>query len=170
MLNHTDVVEERGTSNYGELIQPPRPIADLPLIDPLNDAADYKLHGKWNLVYVTDVCEQVCRDNLYRMRQIHVGTDKYSLRVQRVLFMKNQTAEQLKQDLEEYAGQRVVAPENKETFLTLFTLNKDDQPLMKNRLYIVDPMGNLMMSYAPDAPPNGILKDIKKLLKASRIG
>ena len=38
------------------------------------------------------------------------------------------------------------------------------------RIYVVDPLGNLMMSYAADAPANWLILDIKKLLKLSHIG
>jgi cytochrome oxidase Cu insertion factor (SCO1/SenC/PrrC family) len=38
------------------------------------------------------------------------------------------------------------------------------------RVYIIDPLGNLMMYYPPDADPSGMLKDLKKLLKYSKIG
>lgn len=38
------------------------------------------------------------------------------------------------------------------------------------RIYVVDPLGNLMMSYARTAEPKGLLEDLKKLLKYSRIG
>src|SRR5690606_32728026 len=38
------------------------------------------------------------------------------------------------------------------------------------RIYIIDPLGNLMMSYAPDAPHKALLEDMKKLLKLSHIG
>jgi hypothetical protein len=38
------------------------------------------------------------------------------------------------------------------------------------RVYYVDPLGNLMMYYTPDADPTGMLKDLARLLKASRIG
>jgi hypothetical protein len=38
------------------------------------------------------------------------------------------------------------------------------------RIYIVDPLGNLMMSYAPHAPQKALLEDLKKLLKLSHIG
>jgi hypothetical protein len=38
------------------------------------------------------------------------------------------------------------------------------------RIYIVDPLGNLMMSYGPSSEPKGLLEDLKKLLKLSHIG
>ena len=37
-------------------------------------------------------------------------------------------------------------------------------------IYIVDPLGNLMMRHAPAGAPKGLLEDLKKLLKLSRIG
>jgi hypothetical protein len=38
------------------------------------------------------------------------------------------------------------------------------------RVYLIDPLGNLMMSYAGDAAPKGILEDMKRLLRLSSIG
>jgi cytochrome oxidase Cu insertion factor (SCO1/SenC/PrrC family) len=38
------------------------------------------------------------------------------------------------------------------------------------RVYIIDPLGNLMMYYPPGAEPGGMLKDLQKLLKYSQIG
>jgi len=38
------------------------------------------------------------------------------------------------------------------------------------RIYLVDPLGNLMMSYPGDAPPKSILTDLERLLKLSHIG
>jgi hypothetical protein len=38
------------------------------------------------------------------------------------------------------------------------------------RIYLIDPLGNLMMSYAPGAKPKGLLEDMKRLLRLSQIG
>jgi len=43
------------------------------------------------------------------------------------------------------------------------------QPL-QNAIYLVDPLGNLMMRFPPDLEPKSLLKDLKHLLKVSRIG
>jgi len=37
-------------------------------------------------------------------------------------------------------------------------------------LYMVDPLGHLMMRYPPDFDPNRLKKDLAKLLRASRVG
>jgi cytochrome oxidase Cu insertion factor (SCO1/SenC/PrrC family) len=43
-------------------------------------------------------------------------------------------------------------------------------PRTSDRLYLVDPLGNLLMSYPPDAPPRALLDDLERLLKLSHIG
>ena len=37
-------------------------------------------------------------------------------------------------------------------------------------VYVVDPLGNLMMSYDARQDPRGLLEDLKKLLRLSHIG
>ena len=171
LVSQDQVLESRGSTNHGELITPPRPIDNLQLLDPVA-GQDYQLHGKWNLVYVADVCDEPCKESLYRMRQIHIAMDKHSLRVQRVLLMTHADVESLMPWLNEYAGQRVITEPglDKDLLLSRFELKAGDRPLREHRLYIIDPLGNLMMSYEPEIDPRGIMKDLKKLLKASRIG
>ena len=39
-----------------------------------------------------------------------------------------------------------------------------------HRVYLIDPLGNAMMFYAPDARSKGMLEDMKRLLRLSSIG
>jgi hypothetical protein len=41
---------------------------------------------------------------------------------------------------------------------------------LADHIYIVDPLGNLVLRYARDADPAGIIKDLTRLIKTSRIG
>ncbi|MFT5395111.1 MAG: hypothetical protein ACI85N_000292 [Gammaproteobacteria bacterium] len=172
VFNYTDFLEMRGMSNKGDLIEPARPLGDLALIDPLNDERKDSLFGEWNLVYVTATCDKQCMDNVYLMRQIHASMDKHSLRVQKVLLLTNQSASELKEKLVEFKGQQVINAGliNINEMIEKFRLNEADDPLKMNRIYIVDPLGNLMMSYEPNVNPRDIYKDLKKLLRGSRIG
>ena len=43
-------------------------------------------------------------------------------------------------------------------------------PAAPDRVYLIDPLGNLMMFYAVDARPKGMLEDLKKLLRLSHVG
>ena len=42
--------------------------------------------------------------------------------------------------------------------------------LNSHRVYLIDPLGNLMMFYAADVKPKGMLEDMKRLLRLSSIG
>jgi hypothetical protein len=172
VFNYTDYIEARGQSNKGELVEPPRSLGDLKLVDPFNDERKDSLFGKWTLIYVTDNCDKACMDNVYRMRQIHAAMDKHSLRVQKVLLLTEQSFSDLKEKLVEFRGQQIIDTDmiDINELLNKFQLNESYNILGAHRIYIVDPLGNLMMSYKPDANPRDIYKDLKKLLRGSRIG
>jgi hypothetical protein len=172
VFNYTDFLEMRGMSNKGDLIIPPKTLDDLSLIDPLDNKRNDSLYGKWTMAYISETCDKKCMDNVYRMRQIHLAMDKHSLRVQKVLFLIDQSPNELKESLINFKGQQVVDSKglNLDDLLSNFKLNNSDNPIDANRLYIIDPLGNLMMSFSPDANPRDIYKDLKKLLRNSRIG
>ena len=47
----------------------------------------------------------------------------------------------------------------------------DAAPARTVVIYVIDPLGNLMMRHAPQPPPaKGLLEDLRKLLKLSHIG
>ena len=172
VFNYTDYLEMRGTSNRGELIQPPRQLGDLALIDPFDEERKDSLFNKWSLVYIAYSCDETCMESVYLIRQIHARMDKHSLRVQRVLLLTTESNEALKGKLSDYAGQQLINNEtiNVEEVVNKFKLTDSDKPLSANRIYIVDPVGNLMMNYKPGTNPGDIYKDLKKLLRGSRIG
>jgi hypothetical protein len=41
---------------------------------------------------------------------------------------------------------------------------------VSGRVYLIDPIGNLVLSYAPDADPTGMRKDLARLLRLSQVG
>ena len=172
IFNHTNFLEARGTSNYGTLISPPVLLENYSLTDPNNLDREDALYGKWSMIFVAETCEKVCMENVYRMRQIHIGIGKHSLRVQKVLFLTEQNLNELSELLVNYRGQKVMRVETSAqgVLLNKFSLDNTVNPIKSGYIYISDPLGNLMMSYPADINPQGILKDLKKLLRASRIG
>ena len=108
VFNHTNFLESRGASNYGQIITPPIQLEDLSLIDPLNAERNNTLYGKWSMIYVAESCDDICMQNVYRMRQIHMGVGKHSLRVQKVLFLTNQNVEELSSLFINFKGQQVI--------------------------------------------------------------
>ena len=175
LFNYTDMGKNHRAGEHGTLVVPPRPVPDWELTNlPDETGADKRLHGKWSLVYpLNGKCREACGRNLYKMRQLRLATGKYAQRVQRVMLVVNNDRHALtRAQLLDYPGQLLLFPENvdNETLLRLFRLSAGDQPFDHDRLYLVDPLGNLMMSYAAATEPEGIIKDLKRLLKYSRIG
>ena len=124
------------------------------------------------MIYVAELCDDICMQNVYRMRQIHMGMGKHSLRVQKVLFLIDQDLDELSSLLANYKGQQVINTNSVDTDILLEKFRIEgvkDLPRFQ-RIYISDPLGNLMISYPPNINPKGILKDLKKLLRTSRIG
>ena len=173
LINFTDIVETHSKDNHGDLIIPPRPLPNIKLIDPLSETNRGQLHGKWSMLYITDSsCDQICIENLYRMRQIRLATGKHYKRIQRVLLIQQGNISSLVQIFKDYSGQWLMTTDymNMKKLLDNFRFEKNENPAVKHRLYLVDPLGNLMMRYSPDVNPAGIIKDLNRLLRASRIG
>lgn len=161
------------SASHGDLITPPRPLPDANLYNPVFPDTQYTLYGKWSLVSLSaNSCDNMCLENMYRMRQIQMAAGRYSRRVQRLVLIKNTTlAEMLAGQLQDYRGQLSLDIDAvDEKFIHAFRINEDEDLFSQGRLYIIDPLGNLMMSYPHDADPIGIIKDLKRLLKLSMIG
>jgi len=156
-----------GSTNHGELLDPPRPLPSAPLTSVSGAPFDAGLSsGKWSLVYVGDgACDPRCREALTLMRQTRLALNDDLSRVQRVFLAAGACCDSGYLDAE-HAGLIVARTDSAAGEAML----KEFPDVRGGRIYIVDPLGNLMMSYAPDAPPKGLLEDLKKLLKLSRIG
>ncbi|MYH68712.1 MAG: hypothetical protein F4147_00870 [Gammaproteobacteria bacterium] len=171
-FNYTDLGKQRSTGEHGTLIAPPRPLPAWDLLE--QGGTTTPLHGKWTLVYpLNGKCREACLQNLYRMRQLRLATGKYADRVQRAVLVVNRDRNAVTvEQLQDYPGQLTLFPENMDgdVLRSLFELSAGDRPFAEERLYLVDPLGNLMMSYARTADPKGIIKDLTRLLKYSRTG
>jgi hypothetical protein len=157
------------TVNHGELITPVRPLPAIQLQPAIaTDAAPAELfQHKWSLVYVGDgQCDAACRESLYVMRQTRLSLNSEMGRVERVFLA---TAHCCARDFltHEYPGVRVLDASGAAAVpvLSVFPAGQREQSL-----FIVDPLGNLMMSYDVRQNPKGLLQDLKKLLSLSHIG
>ncbi|MEK7223933.1 MAG: SCO family protein [Pseudomonadota bacterium] len=160
---------------HGELVQPARPVADaaLALLDgkPMRFS---ELRGKWTLVtFSAAECLSPCERNLVKMRQVIAAQGKEAERVQSMLIVKDaRTRDWLNYAIKDYPGMRIVtgAAEAVAALAREFTLPAGSPLDNLNRIYLVDPLGNLMMSYPADADPTGMRKDLARLLRISQIG
>jgi hypothetical protein len=153
-----------GHTNHGELFEPPRHLPAPAAHDGQPPAA---FAGHWSLVYVGDgACEADCRAALHMMRQTHAALGRLAPRVQEILLAGPGCCDR------EYLGREHPAlrpldasgPEDA-ALLAAFPAAR-----LRHGIFIVDPLGNLIMSYDSGQDPRGLLQDLKKLLELSHIG
>ena len=155
----------QGTSQ-GELVTPPKPVV-LPggLLDAQGDPLDtHLLRDKWSMVYVSAECEEVCKQRLHIMRQLHASMAKDSNRIQRILLTHDTNLQSLRAD---YPDLIVIdQPSGSVHDLSRYFQEKPGD----TRIYLVDPLANLMMSFPETVEPKAIRKDLVRLLKAAWAG
>ncbi|HHX8465308.1 TPA: cytochrome oxidase biogenesis cluster protein [Vibrio diabolicus] len=143
---------QSGVTNIGVLVEP------YTTLELLGQESPLKKH-RWQLAYVLpNECTEQCRQQLYLLQQSHVALGKYQERVVPVLWQT------------ELSGTVDVS-------MTTMQMNQSVTAKVKpGQMLIVDPLGQLVMSYSPK--PNedlvsfnkGMLADLRKLLKLSRVG
>jgi hypothetical protein len=138
-------------SNYGTLL-PPRPVP-LP--------ASSALKGKWVLVqFDAGACDAACERKLYFMRQVRRAQGREMPRVAR-LWLVTDGATPAPALLTAIEG-TVVAPAGAAAWPA--------EGAVTDHIYLVDPLGNLMMRFPRDPDPARVIKDLNRLLKASSFG
>lgn len=156
-----------GSTNHGDLIDPARPLPELELLDTTGAKLGADVwHGKWTLVYVGDgQCDAQCREALTLTRQTRLALGDDMARIQRMFLVTAHCCDQAYLEAEQ-PGLVTVRIDNEAGGKLLAAFPAP----AAGRIYIVDPLGNLMMSHAPEALSRGLLEDLKKLLKLSHIG
>ncbi|MBI1731730.1 MAG: hypothetical protein HYR49_03040 [Gammaproteobacteria bacterium] len=165
----------RGTGgSHGRLVVPPRPLPAAALYDITGAQSDAALRQRWTLLFlVPESCEKRCLEMLLQMRQLRYALGRDAHRVQRALVVYGKFPPDLPERVRrDFPGQLLLAGS------TLdgddpghsFVLGDSDNPLAADRLYLVDPLGNLMLAYPSGADPVGIIKDLRRLLRYSGAG
>ncbi len=159
-----------GGISLGELVNPPRFISvykELRSSDekPLPDDFWKK---KWSLVYVAGECQQKCLGKLHDLRQLHVSLYKDIARAQRVLITTSQDLSVIKRDYPDL----IIINHPAHTVASLVSefRVKNENPINANRVYLVDSLGYLMMSYPESLPLANMRKDVTRLLRYSWAG
>ena len=141
----------RRAANYGELIEPRA------LDGPLG-----ALRGKWVLVtFDAASCVAACERKLYVVRQARLALGKDAGRIERLWLLTGggQPSAQLLGAIE---GAHV-APASPD-------LERAFGPDVAAHIYLVDPLGNLMMRFPAVPDPSRLIKDLERLMKYSSVG
>lgn len=148
--------------NHGELIEPV-PLAGVSLPRSSGDGFAFsELNGRWTFVSIDDAaCDDYCLRKLYLMRQIRLTQGKDAARIERLWLVRdgNRPAQQT---LAEYDGMRAIVLSESQ-LMHLFPSADSRQ----DYIYLIDPIGNLMMRFPHDVDPSAMKKDIAKLLRVS---
>lgn len=156
-------------SVHGTLIDPARPLE--PFEVSLSDGERYTLddlRGHWTLVHrIGASCDTACRRRLHDTRQVRAALGEDRIRVARVATAANG------RDTPGLAAVLDAHPR-----LSVLRVAADG-PLAgqmpadgagSGTVFVVDPLGNLMLRFGPGVAAEGMLDDLEKLLKLSRIG
>lgn len=162
------VAPPSGRTNYGELVLPQRPAPKLALqrLDGTPFQID-ELRGRWLLLHAdSSACPKVCEEKLWKMRQVRLTTGKDRDRVERVMLLLDDAPVDTRL-LREFEGTVFVRADR--AALQPWLEPSGATPL-EAPIWIVDPLGNLMMRWPADADPNRMKRDLSRLLRASRVG
>jgi hypothetical protein len=163
------VIKPTGRTNYGALLDPrqhPIPALGATALDG-KPAALEQFKGKWIMLQVAPGdCQQVCKDQLVAMRQLRLMQGKGMERIERVwLITDDAPLDTMLMKVVDGTRYLRVKPALVQAWLPV-----EQGGDVTDHVYLIDPLGNLMMRFPKDAEPNKVTKDIGKLLKASAIG
>lgn len=182
-------VKPEGRVNYGDFVEPQVTLNTLPITPvltpkgesafmvlqsqtkapkPLQQLGDWD--GRWLMLHIGPAaCHEACRQELWLTRQIRLTTGRERERVERLWILTD-----------EGTPDPAIIAEHEGLWVVRLGKRADQDVLVENwlsvatrsssNIWLVDPLGNLMMRFPDNPDPNGIKKDINRLLKASRIG
>ncbi|GAB3628651.1 cytochrome C oxidase subunit I [Pandoraea terrae] len=158
-----------GTSAYGQLIEPQRPIpAGLMVRDESGQPVPLAhMKGKWLMLSVdTAACDEKCVNKLYYMRQIRVlqGTERTRVETLWLITDGAPVPARIHEAYEETSELRA------DPVALAAWLPTQAGTGVRDHIYLVDPLGNLMMAFPKDPEPGKIKSDLARLLKWSGTG
>ena len=153
-----------GTSNRGALVEPARSLSAEGLRsadgEPLGAAP---FAERWTLVAVHGAgCGDACEHALVRMRQTRLALGKDADRLQGWLVVDEAATAPVRELVERYRGVRLLEATQRWTAALGASA--------PGTVFLVDPQGYLVLRYDPSLADDAILKDLKRLLRISKIG
>ena len=162
------VIRPEGRRNYGELITPQRPLPAISTLDLNGKPGELlALKNQWLLISVASAsCDTACQQRLYFQRQLRESLGKEKERVDWVWLVSDAATvdARLKPALTEATVLHIPVDA-----LAQWLPPAAGQRL-ENHLYVVDPLGNLMMRFPANMDAAGAAKakrDLDRLLRAS---
>ena len=143
------------TVNYGELIRPVIATEE----NDIEIDGDASLQGIWTMVYVSSRCDDACEKAVEDMKTIRTLMNDDMRRIQRMIIIEDNST-----PISNNEGLIKARVTSKKLIEGL-------KEYTKNAIYLIDPIGNIMLYYEPqNIDIRLVIKDLKRLFKYSRIG
>lgn len=171
--------QPEGRTHRGHLISPARPMPALSLHTVAGQRRELPAEPRWTLLMIgSSRCNDVCATTLYNTRQVRTALGKNTSRTRRLYVATDRVGIEALQALvkREHPDLELAVAEGAEVYqIDRFFSAEGRNPLKntnQNRhdIYLLDPHDNWLMYYTAEVPPQGLLKDLKKLLRLSNIG
>ena len=160
-LGPWELIPDRSAA-YGVLMDPAIPLAEQPLSPGAIGANNHDwLTNRWSLIYLSEAaCDGICQGRVAALGQIHKALAEDRGRVQTVFLHRTGVQPPRAGGVQNIA---LTGDAGKQLAAQLTAAHPGP-------IYISDPLGNLVLAYPADAREQGILKDLERLLRLSRIG
>jgi hypothetical protein len=164
--------ESKGGYQHGELLTPVIPLENVSAQKiPNKELVDLKaLQGKWRLIAIADMnsCNQACELELIEMRQIKLSMGEDLQRLKNTLLLiEPMTAENQQKYLKAFPLFDIL--ENADEIISqvqaAFSLEN-----ARDGVFLIDPLGNIVMRYPLGSGPKGKSKDLHRLFKYNQLG
>lgn len=164
----------KGKSNHARLINPvvtltpfENSLVDHGRVSPGRISFESLKH-KWTIVHLLNSkCAAQCQKSLYNTRQTRIALGKDADRVQRYVVINDSV---LANEIQQRHADVVLVNQSGKGLQKQLQRIIEQHNIGSDDALLVDPVGNVMMVISVDLDPRLLLKDLKKLLKVSRIG
>ena len=160
------------TTNNGELIVPvvATEKSDFIGFDKFSTDNIGELSGRWLIANVipTQDCKKLCQDAIYKSKQLHLMLSKDLTRVRRVVLLLQENEPEKAAIWWQNDSRLLRANASTALIGKIKQIRKGVIP--DGMLFLIDPLGNIMMQYEPGFDPYKVEKDLKKLLNVSQVG
>lgn len=157
-----DLAVPEGKVNHGRLVLDQQPLQQWQLLT--DSGEQWQSQGRWQLLLLVPECQQQCQRWQHLLGQIKtsLGRDRDRVQPQLVLQRLPFAVSESSSDSssKEMAATKVTQP----------VLTSDFARDLDSGIWLADPLGNMVLHYRLDQSPKELVKDLKRLLKVSKVG
>lgn len=159
------VIRPEGRRNYGELIDPQRPLPAITAVNAQGQTVPLAtLKDQWLLISVADsACVEACQEHLLLQRQLRETLGREKDRLDWVWLRTGDTP--LTEPLKQATSAAQVLQIDAQALAAW--LRPAAGQKIEDHLYVVDPLGNWMMRFPANIDPKKAKGDLDRLLRAS---